>query len=40
LQITIVYQRSGSPTKVLFTDTFIQLVLLGWIAMFGFLLYF
>lgn len=40
LQITLVYQRSGSPTKVLFTDTFIQLVLIGWILMFGFLLYF
>lgn len=40
LQITIVYQQSGSPTKVLFTDIFIQLVLVGWILMFGFLLYF
>lgn len=40
LQITIVYQQSGSPTKVLFTDIFIQLVLVGWIMMFGFLLYF
>lgn len=39
LQITLVYQQSGSPTKVLFTDFFIQLVLLGWLLMFGFLLY-
>lgn len=39
LQITLVYQQSGSPTKVLFTDIFLQLVLLGWLLMFGFLLY-
>lgn len=39
LQISIVDQRSGSPTKVLFHDRFIQICLLLWFASFAFILY-
>lgn len=39
LQLTIVSEKSGSPTKVLLTDRFIQLMILLWIVMFIFLLY-
>lgn len=40
LQITLVDQRSGSPTKVMVTDTFIQACIIGWVATFAALLYF
>ena len=40
LQLTIVFNKTESPTRVLWTDLFLQLVLLGWIAAFGYLLYF
>lgn len=39
LQITIVENRSGSPTKVLLRDRFIQLCLLGWIISFLVIIY-
>ena len=39
LQITIVDIKSGSPTKVLLHNRFIQLCVLGWIAHFVILLY-
>ncbi|MBR5170703.1 MAG: UbiA prenyltransferase family protein [Muribaculaceae bacterium] len=39
LQITIVENRSGSPTKVLFRDRFIQLCLLGWFISFLVIIY-
>lgn len=39
LQLTIVDVKSGSPTKVLMKDRFIQLCILGWIVTFIFLLY-
>ena len=40
LQITIVDEKSGSPTDILFKDRFIQLSILGWILTFAYFLYF
>jgi len=37
MQITFVEQKSGSPTKVLLRDLFLQLTILGWILTFVFL---
>lgn len=37
MQITFVEQKSGSPTKVLLKDLFLQLTLLGWVLSFIFL---
>jgi len=39
LQITFVFQNSGSPTKIVLKDRFMQLVLLGWILTFAWILY-
>lgn len=39
LQLTVVGNRTGSPTKVLFHDRFIQLCLLGWIITFVLIIY-
>lgn len=39
LQLTIVDVKSGSPTKVLMRDRFVQLCILGWIASFLILIY-
>jgi decaprenyl-phosphate phosphoribosyltransferase len=39
LQITFVLQQSGSPTKILFKDRFIQITILLWIASFYVILY-
>lgn len=39
LQNMLVYQRSGSPTKALIKDHFIQLCIVGWIASFIAILY-
>lgn len=39
MQITIVDVKSGSPTKVLMKDHFIQLCILGWILVFLILIY-
>jgi 4-hydroxybenzoate polyprenyltransferase len=39
LQITIVNQQSGSPTKILYSDWFIQASLLCWAISFFFILY-
>ena len=39
LQTTIVDVKSGSPTKVLLKNRFIQMCILGWIASFFFLIY-
>lgn len=39
LQITVVENRSGSPTRVLFRDRFIQLCLLGWFLTFLLIIY-
>lgn len=39
LQITIVDEKSGSPTKVLLKDHFIQLCIAGWLIAFAIILY-
>ncbi len=39
LQLTVVGNRTGSPTKVLFHDHFIQVCLLGWIISFILIIY-
>jgi hypothetical protein len=39
LQITLVEERSGSPTKLALTDRFLILTVLGWVAMFAALIY-
>lgn len=39
MQITFVQEQSGSPTKVLLKDLFLQLSILGWILTFIILLY-
>jgi hypothetical protein len=39
LQLTLVYDRSGSPTKILLKDRKTQLLLLGWIMVFAILIY-
>jgi 4-hydroxybenzoate polyprenyltransferase len=40
MQLTIVENNSGSPTRVLLQDRFLQLVLLGWFAVFSSIIYF
>ena len=40
MQITFVEEKSGSPTKVLLKDIFLQLVVVGWIVSFVLLIYF
>ncbi len=39
LQLTLVYERSSSPTRVLLTDLFLQLIILVWLCIFFFILY-
>jgi decaprenyl-phosphate phosphoribosyltransferase len=39
LQIVFVKQQSGNPTKIFLKDTFLQLVMLGWLVSFGLILY-
>lgn len=39
LQVTMVDGKSGSPTKVLMTDRFLQLAIVGWIISFLIILY-
>lgn len=40
LQITMVQNKAGSPTEILYRDRFIQVIILLWIASFYFILYF
>ena len=39
LQVTMVFEKSGSPLKIFSSDRFIQLMILIWISYFGILLY-
>lgn len=39
LQITFVEERSGSPTQLVLTDRFLIVASLGWLAVFGYLIY-
>lgn len=40
LQISIVRNSSGSPIKILSKDLFMQLILVGWLGLFSFLIYY
>jgi 4-hydroxybenzoate polyprenyltransferase len=39
LQIAFVYQDSGSPTRIMLNDKFIQLTIMAWIISFSWILY-
>lgn len=39
LQITLVEEQSGSPTRVVMKDRAIQVIILGWVATFGAIIY-
>jgi decaprenyl-phosphate phosphoribosyltransferase len=39
LQITLVENKSGSPTRVLYQDNFIRATLIGWVFVFYFIIY-
>lgn len=39
MQITFVEAKSGSPTKILLRDIFLQLTILGWVVTFAVLIY-
>jgi len=39
LKIAFVHKNSGSPTKIVSSDRFIQLILLGWVATFTWIIY-
>lgn len=39
MQLTQVDQKSGSPTKILYSDRFIQLVIVGWVISFALIIY-
>lgn len=39
MQLSFVEKNSGSPTKILLKDKFIQITILGWLLTFGILLY-
>jgi hypothetical protein len=40
LQVALVKKDSGDPTKIALKDTFMHLVILGWIGAFAWILYF
>jgi 4-hydroxybenzoate polyprenyltransferase len=40
MQITLVEEKSGDPTKVLLSDTLIQITVLSWIASFALIIYY
>ena len=39
LQLSIVFEKSSSPVKLLFSDRFLQLVILAWLITFAFIIY-
>lgn len=39
LQITLVEERSGTPTRVVLTDAFLRYAVLGWVTVFAVLIY-
>jgi hypothetical protein len=39
LQIALVGQNSGSPTKIVLKDRFMQMVLMGWVFTFAWIIY-
>ena len=39
LQITLVENRSGAPTRIVLNDLFLQVTIVGWLVTFGLLMY-
>ena len=39
LQISIIFEDSGSPTQIVLTDRFMQLTITAWLAFFGWIIY-
>jgi len=39
LQLMLVYERSGSPTDLIFTDRFLMASVAAWVATFGYMMY-
>jgi len=39
LQLMLVYERSGSPTDLIFTDRFLMVTVAAWLATFGYMIY-
>ena len=39
LQLTLVFERSGSPTELVFKDLFLILSVVGWLLAYGYLIY-
>lgn len=39
LQLTFVFERSGSPTKILYNDRFLQIIIVSWLVLFYFIIY-
>lgn len=39
MQITLVENKSGSPVRILYTDTFIHITMAGWILSFFLIIY-
>jgi decaprenyl-phosphate phosphoribosyltransferase len=40
LQVIFVMEQSGNPTKIFLKDSFLQLIMIGWLVSFGIILYF
>jgi 4-hydroxybenzoate polyprenyltransferase len=40
LQLTLVHNKSGNPTKIVLVDRYLQFIILGWILLFATLIYF
>ncbi len=39
LQVVFVKQQSGNPTKIFLKDSFLQIIMIGWVVSFGMILY-
>jgi hypothetical protein len=39
LQITLVDEKSWSPTKIIMRDRFLQLCVVGWLLLFAYIIY-
>lgn len=40
LQLALVFNRTEAPTKLIYTDVFLQIVVLAWLLVFGYFLYY
>ena len=39
LQLTLVFERSGSPTELVFKDVFLVISVVGWVLVYAYLIY-